>query len=244
MRLAQPSVIECLGDKVNIQGKMQPSDHRLCEKVGWFDTDSNMANIFHQETAREHSGPIAATCGRGNIYEYRFQVLYCADDPCWRNSQVPLDLGEKLEQAVHMALNEVVAILGFSLNPDDRAFGAILKSKTMILNSVLNAQVRIDETRFSRLRKTGLREFWPPPRARYLIWRRHTGANAPYSYIGEEPSDVRSNGRCSLSERMTSRLYAAGSRAKYSSQSSMVTTDPPVIQSITRTFPAMASIAA
>jgi hypothetical protein len=31
------------------------------------------------------------------------------------------DLGEKLERAVHMALNEVVAILGFSLNPDDRA---------------------------------------------------------------------------------------------------------------------------
>jgi hypothetical protein len=26
------------------------------------------------------------------------------------------ELGEKLEQAVHMALNEVVAILGFSLN--------------------------------------------------------------------------------------------------------------------------------
>jgi hypothetical protein len=32
------------------------------------------------------------------------------------------DLGEKLEQAVHMALNEVAAILGFSLDPDDRAF--------------------------------------------------------------------------------------------------------------------------
>ena len=58
------------------------------------------------------------------------------------------DLGEKLEQAVHMALNEVVAILGFSLNPDDRAFAAILKAKTTILNSVLNAQVRVDERRF------------------------------------------------------------------------------------------------
>ncbi len=58
------------------------------------------------------------------------------------------DLGEKLEQAVHMVLNEVVAILGFSLNPDDRAFAAILKAKTTILNTVLNAQVRIDETRF------------------------------------------------------------------------------------------------
>jgi hypothetical protein len=58
------------------------------------------------------------------------------------------DLGEKLEQAVHMALNEVVAILGFSLDPDDRAFAAILKAKTTILTSVLNAQVRIDETRF------------------------------------------------------------------------------------------------
>ena len=44
------------------------------------------------------------------------------------------DLGEKLEKVVHMALNEVVAILGFSLNPDDRAFAAILKAKTTILN--------------------------------------------------------------------------------------------------------------
>jgi hypothetical protein len=35
------------------------------------------------------------------------------------------DLGEKLEQAVRLALNEVVAILGFSLNPDDRAFAAV-----------------------------------------------------------------------------------------------------------------------
>jgi hypothetical protein len=58
------------------------------------------------------------------------------------------DLGEKLEQVVHMALNEVVAILGFSLEPDDRAFAAILKAKTTILSCVLNAQVRIDERRF------------------------------------------------------------------------------------------------
>ena len=66
------------------------------------------------------------------------------------------DLGEKLEQAVHMALNEVVAILGFSLNPDDRAFAAILKAKTTILNSVLNAQVRIDETRFRPVKEDRL----------------------------------------------------------------------------------------
>jgi hypothetical protein len=56
------------------------------------------------------------------------------------------DLGEKLERAVHMALNEVVAILSFSLDPDDRAFSSILKAKTAILSAVLNAQVRIDET--------------------------------------------------------------------------------------------------
>ena len=58
------------------------------------------------------------------------------------------ELGEKLEQVVHMALNEVVAILGFSLDPDDRAFASILKAKTTILSSVLNAQVRVDERRF------------------------------------------------------------------------------------------------
>jgi hypothetical protein len=58
------------------------------------------------------------------------------------------DLGEKLEQAVLMALNEVVSILGFALDPDDRAFAAILKAKTTILSCVLNAQVRIDERRF------------------------------------------------------------------------------------------------
>ena len=66
------------------------------------------------------------------------------------------DLGERLEQAVHMALNEVVAILGFSLNPDDRAFSSILKAKTTILNSVLNAQVRIDETRFRPVKEDRL----------------------------------------------------------------------------------------
>jgi hypothetical protein len=47
-----------------------------------------------------------------------------------------------------MALNEVVAILGFSLDPDDRAFATILKAKTAILSCVLNAQVRIDKRRF------------------------------------------------------------------------------------------------
>ena len=55
-----------------------------------------------------------------------------------------------------MALNEVVAILGFSLNPDDRAFAAILKAKTTILTSVLNAQVRIDETRFRPVKEDRL----------------------------------------------------------------------------------------
>jgi len=66
------------------------------------------------------------------------------------------DLGKKLEQAVHMALNEVVAILGFSLDPEDRAFAAILRAKTTILSSVLNAQVRIDETRFETGKKDRL----------------------------------------------------------------------------------------
>jgi hypothetical protein len=67
------------------------------------------------------------------------------------------ELGEKLEQAVHMALNEVVAILEFSLNPDDRAFSSILKAKTTILNSVLNAQVRIDETPFRPVKEDRLK---------------------------------------------------------------------------------------
>ena len=70
------------------------------------------------------------------------------------------DLGEKLEQAVNVALNEVVAILGFSLNPDDRAFTAILKAKTTttILSSVLSAQVRVDKTRFETGKKDRLEE--------------------------------------------------------------------------------------
>ena len=82
--------------------------------------------------------------------------------PSDRNSIAPdpklsaSELGERLEQVVHMALNEVVAILGFSLDPDDRAFAAILKAKTTILNSVLNAQVRIDETRFRPVKEDRL----------------------------------------------------------------------------------------
>jgi hypothetical protein len=73
-----------------------------------------------------------------------------------RGAKPVSELGEKLEQAVRIALNEVVAILGFSLDPDDRAFATILKAKTTILNSVLNAQVRIDETRFETGKKDRL----------------------------------------------------------------------------------------
>jgi len=98
--------------------------------------------------------------------QYEASMLRPADMimsmPSDRNSIPPdpklsaSELGEKLEQAVHMALNEVVAILGFSLNPDDRAFAAILKAKTTILTSVLNVQVRIDETRFETGKKDRL----------------------------------------------------------------------------------------
>jgi hypothetical protein len=38
--------------------------------------------------------------------------------------------------------------LGFALDPDDRALGALLKAKTTILSAVLNVQVRVDERRF------------------------------------------------------------------------------------------------
>jgi hypothetical protein len=83
----------------------------------------------------------------------------------------------------HSKAPYVAADLGFSLNPDDRAFTAILKAKTTIL-----------EFRPERLvRETGLMKFWPPPKIRSLIWRGHTGANAPKlvdNYIG----DARSNG--------------------------------------------------
>jgi hypothetical protein len=61
------------------------------------------------------------------------------------------DLGEKLEQAVLMALKEVVAILGFSLNPDDRAFSSILKAKTTILTSVF----RLERCRGCKLYRSG-----------------------------------------------------------------------------------------
>jgi hypothetical protein len=38
---------------------------------------------------------------------------------------------------------------GHYLDPDDRAFSSILKAKTAILGSVLNAQVRVDDRRFA-----------------------------------------------------------------------------------------------
>jgi hypothetical protein len=103
------------------------------------------------------------------------------------------DLGEKLEQAVLMALNEVVAILGFFLNPDDRAFTAILKAKTTILNSVLSAQVRIriDETRFRPVREDRLEGILAAAENSLSHLEKAYGAglsNAPKladSYIGE-----------------------------------------------------------
>jgi hypothetical protein len=55
--------------------------------------------------------------------------------------------GEKLEQAVNMALDEVMAILGFSLDPDDRTFSSILKANDRL--SWALSSTRVDDRRFA-----------------------------------------------------------------------------------------------
>jgi hypothetical protein len=59
----------------------------------------------------------------------------------------------------HAMMKHASLVNGNGEQPDDRAFATILKAKTTILNSVLNAQVRIDETRFRPAKEDRLERF-------------------------------------------------------------------------------------
>jgi hypothetical protein len=70
----------------------------------------------------------------------------------------PPDLAGKLETATSRALDEALQILRLELPPDHRAYQAVLRAKTTILNSVLTNQVRVDEAKLTQKRESVLPE--------------------------------------------------------------------------------------
>ena len=72
---------------------------------------------------------------------------------CTADGSPPSDLASKLELAVNEALDETLAILRLRPETDDRAYQAILRAKTTIVNSVLSTQVRVDEGRLKQQRQ-------------------------------------------------------------------------------------------
>jgi hypothetical protein len=63
------------------------------------------------------------------------------------SSGSPPDLAAKLEAATSLALDEVLGIMRMQLNPEDRAFQAVLRAKSAIINTVITNQVRVDEAK-------------------------------------------------------------------------------------------------
>jgi hypothetical protein len=55
------------------------------------------------------------------------------------------NLADKLEAATSLALDEVLGIMRMQLDPEDRAFQAVLRAKSSIINTVISNQVRVDE---------------------------------------------------------------------------------------------------
>ncbi|MBL1258009.1 hypothetical protein [Methylocystis sp. Sn-Cys] len=59
----------------------------------------------------------------------------------------PANLSALLEHGVALALQKGMEVLGMSLAPADRQFAALLRSQTAFAGHLINAQVRVDETR-------------------------------------------------------------------------------------------------
>lgn len=53
----------------------------------------------------------------------------------------------KLETVVGVALDDMLRVLGMKLDPTSREFGVVMRAKTSIINTALNAQVRVGEGR-------------------------------------------------------------------------------------------------
>jgi hypothetical protein len=59
----------------------------------------------------------------------------------------PSSLSELLERGVALALQKGMEVLSMSLDPSDRQSAALLRSQTAFAGHLINAQVRVDETR-------------------------------------------------------------------------------------------------
>ncbi len=63
------------------------------------------------------------------------------------------DLATRLERGVSRALDEALDILNTKVGRDDRAYQAILRAKSTIVNTLVSAQIRVDEHKL-RARQT------------------------------------------------------------------------------------------
>jgi hypothetical protein len=75
--------------------------------------------------------------------------------PLSANGSAP-DLAAKLENVVSLGLDEAERILRLQPDRDDRAYQAILRAKTAVLNGALTNQVRVDETRLRQQQRDDL----------------------------------------------------------------------------------------
>ena len=69
-----------------------------------------------------------------------------------KDVSVPSDLSAKLELAVDASLDGMLDILRLQPDVDDRAYQAILRAKTTVMNTALGTQVRVDEGRLASRR--------------------------------------------------------------------------------------------
>lgn len=67
-------------------------------------------------------------------------------------SSDPSDLSAMLERGVALALQKGMEVLSMSLDPSDRQSAALLRSQTAFAGHLINAQVRVDETRMRQKR--------------------------------------------------------------------------------------------
>ncbi|MGJ0394353.1 MAG: hypothetical protein ACR650_16670 [Methylocystis sp.] len=63
------------------------------------------------------------------------------------NPADPANLSAMLERGVALALQKGLEVLGISIDPADRQFASLLRSQTAFAGHLINAQVRVDETR-------------------------------------------------------------------------------------------------
>ena len=138
----------------SLQGVVQVG--RPSRSVRAYVIDAAALAAWRPTTGEAYKGYRGAGAGQyGRDFEPKTALIAMPSGP---GGSAPADLAAKLETVVGLALDEALSVLQTRVGMADKSYQAVLRAKSSLINTFVNAQVRVDEAKLKAQQADDRRE--------------------------------------------------------------------------------------